>query len=111
MLQALAAAAGMASNIAGAAAPYVGMYLDNKNAEANLAMQKDNLAYQKWAQQVTWDREDSAAQRKAADLEAAGLSKTLAAGSSASTSAPIKTEAPQKRMEYTDKIVQGMQGI
>ena len=39
-----------------------------------------------------WEREDNAVQRRAADLEAAGLSKTLAAGSAASSqTTPVST--------------------
>lgn len=47
-----------------------------------------------------WKRDDNAVQRRSADLEAAGLSKTLAAGSGASSSAPISMQAPQLKAEY-----------
>lgn len=50
-------------------------------------------------QKKTWEREDTAVQRRAADLKAAGLSPVLAAGSSASSSAPIKIEAPQYKRD------------
>jgi len=39
-----------------------------------------------------WGREDTAVQRQAADMEAAGLSKTLAAGGGASSGSPIRVE-------------------
>lgn len=61
----------------------------------NYFEQKNQNAYQKQAQNITWQREDNAIQRRAADLEAAGLSKTLAAGSAAQTSTPIKPDTPQ----------------
>lgn len=62
---------------------------------ANYFSGKANLDWQKKAQRTTWQREDNAVQRRAADLEAAGLSKNLAAGSAAQASGPIRTEAPQ----------------
>lgn len=62
---------------------------------ANYFSQKENLDWQKEAQKTTWAREDTAVQRRAADLEAAGLSKTLAAGGAAQSSGPISTTAPQ----------------
>lgn len=61
----------------------------------NYKNQQENIDYQKWAQRNTWAREDTAYQRAAADLQAAGLSKTLAAGSASPTSTPVRTDAPQ----------------
>lgn len=61
----------------------------------NYELQKDNLEYQKQQQNITRDREDNSIQRRVADLRAAGLSPTLAAGSGATASAPISTVAPQ----------------
>lgn len=53
-----------------------------------------------FAQNKTWDREDNAVQRRVADLKAAGLSPTLAAGSAASTSSPINIGAPTPAADY-----------
>lgn len=61
----------------------------------NLWQQQQNLDYQKDTTKQQWVRDDTAVQRRAADLEAAGLSKTLAAGSSAGNTPAIRTEAPQ----------------
>ena len=64
-------------------------------AFSNLALQKKQFKYQQDLQQIMFQREDTAAQRRAADLRAAGLSPTLAAGSAASVGPVVPTQAPQ----------------
>ena len=64
-------------------------------AVANYLGQKKANEYNKSMQEKAWEREDTAVQRRKADLIAAGLSPVLAAGSAATTMAPIRTEAPQ----------------
>ncbi len=68
-----------------------GLWGDNQN----LKFQKEKLAYDKGIQERIFQREDNAVQRKASDLQQAGLSKTLAAGSGAQAGAVVKTEAPR----------------
>lgn len=64
-------------------------------AIANYLSQKSANRQQKELQQEAWEREDTAVQRRKQDLLAAGLSPVLAAGSAATTMAPIRIEAPQ----------------
>lgn len=75
-----------------AALPAIGSFVSSLY---NNSQESKNLRWQKWAQGVTWQREDNAIQRRVNDLRMAGLSPTLAAGQAAETSPPVRTEAPQ----------------
>lgn len=72
-------------------------------AEENLGFQYENLAYQKQLQKDLFAREDSAVQRRIADLKKAGLSPTLAAGSAAGAGAVVQTTAPQRNLKLDTK--------
>lgn len=74
----------------------------NRINQQNYEAQRDNYAWQRYAQQRTWEREDNAVQRRKADLLAAGLSPVLAAGSAAQTSTPIPTSAPHREYARTN---------
>lgn len=66
-------------------------------ASQNLGFQQQVFNYQKDLQNKLFEREDNAVQRRAADLEAAGLSKTLAAGSAAGAGDYVPVSAPQNK--------------
>lgn len=75
--------------------------ITNRNiANQNLQFQRENLDYQKQLQNTLFMREDNAVQRRAEDLEKAGFSKTLAAGSPAGAGQAISTSAPHNDMRW-----------
>jgi len=82
--------------IVGGAGALVGGGTNIGIGQANYTQQKHNLEWQQKAQRITWAREDNAVRRRAADLAAAGMSKTLAAGQAAQTGPVVHTQAPQR---------------
>lgn len=72
------------------------MVLDYHNQSANRRMQEDINAKNEALTREAWGREDQAVQRRAADLEAAGFNRILAAGQGATTMGPTKLESHSK---------------
>lgn len=66
---------------------------------SDIASSVVNTGWNIYAQNKTWQREDTAVQRRVKDLQEAGLSPTLAAGSAASSSSPIKVDFPTSSFE------------
>lgn len=76
----------------------------------NYQQQKDQQEWQRSMFEQAWNREDNAAQRRVADLKAAGLSPVLAAGGAAATSQAPQISAPQMaRTNFFDKMTDGIQ--
>lgn len=66
------------------AVPWLGDSIDSFTGKAQVELGREQLDWEKTMTETMMDREDNAVQRRANDLEQAGLSKTLAAGSAAS---------------------------
>lgn len=77
----------------------------------NFFLQNRALDQQRALQDQTWQREDSAVQRRVADLRAAGLSPTLAAGSAATTSQAMSPIVPRIGNDTGDKLAMAMSMI
>jgi len=82
-------------------------YGANKTSESNERINAQNVELQREINKQNegfmregWARDDTAVFRRAWDLKQSGLSKTLAAGSSAAASQPIRLESP--KLQQTD---------
>lgn len=67
-------------------------------AGLNYYNQYEQQQWERSTLERSWNREDSAIQRRVRDLQASGLSPVLAAGQGASTSGPIRSTPPQIEM-------------
>lgn len=76
---------------------------------------REDTAYERNLQQTIFDREDNAVQRRVADLEMAGLSPVLAAGSAANAGQPISARHnganPLEAVEFALAMKQNMANL
>ena len=80
--------------------------MNRRNVEATQAMNRENIAFQQRENEIARQREDTAYQRAAKDLELAGLSKTLAAGHPASSQSMTASSvvAPDYSFNYKSPL-------
>lgn len=69
-----------ATGVAGLGAGMFQSWRQNQNNNRNYRLQRDKFNFNQQEAQISRDREDTAMQRKMADMQAAGLHPTLAAG-------------------------------
>lgn len=112
----------MSAMVAGAAIAAGGALLSGLlNASSNREINKDNIKFQREVNEQneglmreSWERDDTAVQRRAADLQASGISPLMAAGSAASNSGPVNMSPPKKERSESigpailDSIMKGV---
>ena len=84
----------------------LGLGLGGVEGYFNYKARKEQMEYLKQLQKQLFAREDNAVQRRVADFKAAGLSKTLAAGSAAGAGSVVDVSAPQS--DTLSRMISGL---
>ena len=98
----------IASGVLAAGGGLLSFFGAKKQSQTNQQIASQNVQAQQTENEITREREDNAVQRRARDLELAGLSKTLAAGSAASSQALTAPKNEFQAQNLGSAALQGM---
>lgn len=98
----------IASGVLGLGGGLLSFFGAKKQSKTNQQIATQNQQAQLTENEITRLREDTAVQRAAADMEAAGLSKTLAAGNSASSQALTAPQLDFQQQNFGQAALQGI---